>query len=96
MDAANDPVKRVVAGGSAASTGTYGQSVRWSNFAASLTAGRRAGWAPIAAFAVGGVPFAAFTILLLYHFYIKGSFFWDSGLLAYLMSQGDWRLPTPR
>ena len=96
MDAADDLAKRVVSGRSATSPGTYDASVRWANLAASLTVGRPARWAPVAALAVGGIPFTAFTILLLYHFYTKGSFFWDSGLLAYLMSQGDWRLPTPR
>jgi hypothetical protein len=95
VDAADDLAKRIVAGRSATSPGTDDASVRWASLAASLTVGRPARWAPVAALAVGGVPFAAFTILLLYHFYIKGSFFWDSGLLAYVMSQGDWRLPTP-
>ena len=95
MDAADDLAKRVTAGGSATSPDVYGSSVRWVRLAASLTVGRPARWMPVAAVAVGGVPLAAFTILMLYHFYIKGSFFWDSGLLAYLMSQADWRLPTP-
>ena len=95
MDAADDLAKRIVTGRSATSPDAYGASVRWAHLAASLTVGRPARWAPVAALAVGGVPFAAFTILVLYHFYIKGSFFWDSGLLAYLMSQADWRLPTP-
>jgi hypothetical protein len=95
VDAADDLAKRVAAGGSATSPDVYDSSVRWVRLAASLTVGRPARWMPVAAVAVGGVPFAAFTILMLYHFYIKGSFFWDSGLLAYLMSQADWRLPTP-
>jgi uncharacterized membrane protein len=52
---------------------------------------------PVAAAAllVAVVPFAAFTALTLYHFYVKGAFFWDSGLLAYLMSQADPGLATP-
>ncbi|MBV9586522.1 MAG: hypothetical protein JO213_16740 [Alphaproteobacteria bacterium] len=44
---------------------------------------------------VGIVPFAAFTTLVLYHFYIKGGFLWDSGLLAFLIGESDPRLPTP-
>jgi hypothetical protein len=95
VEAADDLAKPVAAGGSATSPDVYGSSVRWVRLAASLTVGRPARWMPVAAVAVGGVPFAAFTILMLYHFYIKGSFFWDSGLLAYLMSQADWHLPTP-
>jgi hypothetical protein len=45
---------------------------------------------------VAGVPFAAFTILVLRHFYVNGAFFWDSGLLAFLLSEQDPRLPTPQ
>lgn len=63
---------------------------------ASAAGGRPAvGWAPVAALAVFGLPFAAFSVLILYHFYIKGSFFLDSGLFAFLMSQTDPRLPMP-
>ena len=58
-------------------------------------ASRQAVWAVAAALFVAAVPFAAFTALTLYHFYVKGGFFWDSGLLAFLMSQVDPRLPTP-
>jgi hypothetical protein len=60
-----------------------------------LTEGRPAAWWPAAALLAIAVPFAAFTTLVLYHFYIKGSFVWDSGLLAYLISSPDPRLPTP-
>src|SRR5258708_6551539 len=41
------------------------------------------------------VPFAAFTSLVLYHFYVRGSFLLDSGLLAYLAAHGGAALPTP-
>ena len=41
------------------------------------------------------VPFAAFTSLVLYHFYLRGSFLLDSGLLAYLAAHGGPTLPTP-
>ena len=61
-----------------------------------LGAKRRRVETPAAAFVVAGVPFAAFTTLMLYHFYIKGAFFWDSGLLAALLSEADPRLPTRR
>src|SRR5437899_4892879 len=47
------------------------------------------------ALAVGIVPFAAFATLILYHFYIRGSFLWDSGLLAFLIGASDPRLPVP-
>lgn len=60
-----------------------------------LTEGRPATWGPAGALVVGAVPFAAFASLVLYHFYIKGAFFWDSGLLAYLLSAADPSLPTP-
>src|SRR5215208_1593419 len=58
-------------------------------------ASREAVWVAAAALLVAAVPFAAFTTLTLYHFYVKGAFFWDSGLLAYLMSQADPGLATP-
>src|SRR5207237_10834569 len=44
---------------------------------------------------VGFVPFAAFATLILYHFYIRGGFLWDSGLLAFLIGASDPRLPVP-
>jgi hypothetical protein len=42
-----------------------------------------------------GVPFAAFTSLVLYHFYVRGSFVLDAGLQAFLLSHGGLRLPYP-
>ncbi|HTV88850.1 MAG TPA: hypothetical protein VME41_07535 [Stellaceae bacterium] len=48
-----------------------------------------------AAAAVAGVPFAAFTGLVLYHFYLRGSFVLDAGLQVSLLSHGGWRLPYP-
>jgi hypothetical protein len=47
------------------------------------------------ALVVAGIPFAAFTVLVLHHFYVVGGFFYDSGLLAFLLSQQDPRLATP-
>jgi hypothetical protein len=52
-------------------------------------------WAPVAALVVAGLPFAAFTVLVLNHFYVRGGFFYDSGLLAFLLSEQDPRLLTP-
>ena len=51
--------------------------------------------APVATLVVAGVPFAAFAILVLHHFYVRGGFFYDSGLLAFLLSEQDPRLLTP-
>src|SRR3954447_21221300 len=68
---------------------------RFAQIASRLTEGRKAIWAPAAALFAAAVPFAAFTGLILYHFYVKGAFFWDSGLLAYLTSATDPRLLTP-
>ena len=65
------------------------------SFAALLTEGRPAAWWPVAALLAAAVPFAAFASLVLYHFYIRGSFVWDAGLLAYLISSPDSRLATP-
>ncbi|HTT78648.1 MAG TPA: hypothetical protein VMF86_03120 [Stellaceae bacterium] len=48
-----------------------------------------------AALLVIGVPFAAFTSLVLYHFYIRGSFVLDAGLQGFLLSHGGLRLPYP-
>lgn len=56
---------------------------------------RRITWTPVAALAVAGVPFAAFAVLILHHLYIKGGFFYDSGLLAFLLSERNPLLPTP-
>ena len=49
----------------------------------------------VGATATFGVPFAAFTSLVLYHFYVRGGFLLDSGLLAYLAAHGGPALPTP-
>jgi hypothetical protein len=46
--------------------------------------------------AVAALPLAAYATLVLYQLYLQGSFFWDVGLQAFLMWQGDPRLPTPR
>jgi len=51
--------------------------------------------APAATLVVAGVPFAAFAVLVLHHFYVRGGFFYDSGLLAFLLSEQDPRLLTP-
>jgi hypothetical protein len=48
-----------------------------------------------AAIAVIGVPFAAFTSLVLYHFYMRGSFVLDAGLQAFLLSHGSLSLRYP-
>jgi hypothetical protein len=42
-----------------------------------------------------GIPFVAFTNLVLYHFYTRGSFVLDSGLLASLMWHSDAALTQP-
>lgn len=42
-----------------------------------------------------GVPFAAFTGLLLHHFYISGSFLLDAGWTAYLLTHGGLSLTFP-
>jgi hypothetical protein len=47
------------------------------------------------ALVVAGVPFAAYTVLVLHHFYVAGGFFYDSGLLTFLLSEPDPHLPTP-
>ena len=85
MSAATEIARRVLAG----------NMENRRSVAALLTEGRSAAWWPAAALLAAAVPFAGFTTLVLYHFYIKGSFVWDSGLLAYLLSSPDARLPTP-
>ena len=50
--------------------------------------------AAAAMFAVG-IPFAAFTNLVLFHFYSRGSFVLDTGLLASLMWHSDAALTQP-
>lgn len=52
--------------------------------------------APVAVLVVAGLPCAGFASLVLHHFYVRGGFFWDSGLLAFLLSEQDPSLPTPR
>jgi hypothetical protein len=47
------------------------------------------------ALAVAVVPFAGFTVLILHHFYVVGGFFYDSGLLAFLLSEQSLSLRTP-
>ncbi len=42
-----------------------------------------------------GIPFVAFTNLVLFHFYSQGGFVLDSGLLAYLMWHSDAALTQP-
>jgi hypothetical protein len=88
MSAATHMARRVLAGPTAVA-GQLG------HLEALLTEGRPATWGPAGALLVGAVPFAAFASLVLYHFYIKGAFFWDSGLLSYLLSAADPSLPTP-
>jgi hypothetical protein len=67
---------------------------RWAATPASILI--RINWAPVAVLAVAGLPLAGFTSLVLHHFYITGGFFWDSGLLAFLLSEQNPRLPTPQ
>ena len=58
---------------------------------------RREGcFALLGAAAAFAVPFAAFTSLVLYHFYVRGAFLLDSGLLAYLIAHGGPALPRQR
>src|SRR5882757_7397286 len=42
-----------------------------------------------------GIPFVAFSNLVLFHFYVRGSFVLDSGLLASLMWHGNATLTQP-
>jgi hypothetical protein len=59
-------------------------------------ADRRGGILTLSGFAVAAaVPFAAFTCLVLNHFYVNGAFLLDSGLLAFLVSSRDLLLPDP-
>ena len=53
-----------------------------------------AGIAAAAMLAIG-IPFAAFANLVLFHFYVRGSFVLDSGLLASLMWHGNATLTQP-
>jgi hypothetical protein len=96
MSAAIDLARRVLARG-AAGIGHDAPRIGPAQLAAWLTEGpavqRPVIWA--AALAVGIVPFAAYATLILYHFYVKGGFLWDSGLLAFLVGASDPRLPVP-
>jgi hypothetical protein len=49
----------------------------------------------LAGVAVFAIPFAAFTGLVLYQFYVKGSFLLDCGWFAFVMSARDLSLPNP-
>lgn len=96
MSAAIDLARRVFARG-AAGIGHDAPSIGPAQLAAWLTEGRAVQrsvmWS--AALAVGIIPFAAYATLILYHFYVKGGFLWDSGLLAFLVGASDPRLPVP-
>src|ERR1041385_1784844 len=96
MSAAIDLARRVLARG-AAGIGHDAPRIGPAQLAAWLTEGpavqRRVIWA--AALAVGIVTFAAYATLILYHFYVKGGFLWDSGLLAFLVGASDPRPPVP-
>jgi hypothetical protein len=58
-------------------------------------AGSEALWAVPAAGIVLAVPFVAYTGLVLYHFYVRGSFVMDSGMEAFLLSRSGLRLVNP-
>lgn len=90
-----DTTKPAVIGGPVVSAGAVAPSPWLVRLNAALVADRSAPSAAVAAFGVFALPFAAFTSLMLYHFYVKGGFLWDSGLLAFLASQSDPALPTP-
>jgi hypothetical protein len=53
-------------------------------------------WSALAALSAAAVPFVAYTGLILHHFYVKGAFLLDSGLLAFLASHADPAFLTPR
>src|SRR5436190_1768568 len=59
-------------------------------------ASRQAVWAVAAALFVAAVPFAAFTALTLYHFYVKGGFFCHAlpGLAVFSLLYSGFRLRT--
>jgi hypothetical protein len=63
--------------------------------AAVVRAGRERTVVVLAFLVVAALPLAAYASLVLHQIYIQGSFFWDVGLVAFLMSQGDPSLPTP-
>src|SRR5438045_8822031 len=85
MTTASDLARRVLARGGA---GIEHDAPRIgpAHLAAWLTEGRAVGRPVVRAMAlaVGIVPFAAYATLILYHFYIRGGFLWDTGLLAFL------------
>jgi hypothetical protein len=49
----------------------------------------------LAAVMVGAVPFAAYATLVLNHFYVSGAFFYDSGLLGFLIWHSGAALAIP-
>ena len=65
-------------------TWSYSLPIRWEDV----------GIAAAAMLAIG-VPFAAFANLMLFHFYVRGSFVLDSGLLASLIWHGNATLTQP-
>src|SRR6059058_2959800 len=96
MSSAFDLARRVLARPTAV-VGRDTPHIGLAQLAVALTDGRAAGhfWGWAAALAVGIVPFTAYATLILYHFYIKGAFLWDSGLLAFLVGASDPWLPVP-
>jgi hypothetical protein len=52
----------------------------------------RSAFAPIF---VAGVPFAAYAVLVLHHFYLSGAFYYDTGMLGFLMTRGGPALRLP-
>lgn len=97
MSGAGDFAKRVLPRPAAAGMGDDASRIGLAEITAALTEGRAAGRVCVwtATVTVGGLPFGAYATLILYHFYIKGAFLWDSGLLAYLIGARDPRLPVP-
>ena len=63
--------------------------------ASRATTGRFPCQIALAASAVFGVPFVLFYRLILFHFYVRGSFLLDTGLLASLMWHDTATLPMP-
>lgn len=96
MSAAINLARRFLARG-AAGIGHDTPRIGPAELVAWLTEGRAVRRPAVRAVAlvVGIVPFAAYATLILYHFYLKGGFFWDSGLLAFLIGASDPRLPVP-
>ncbi|HEY4471461.1 MAG TPA: hypothetical protein VGN21_09850 [Stellaceae bacterium] len=96
MSAAINLARRFLARG-AAGIGHDTPRIGPADLAAWLTEGRAVRRPVVRAVAlvVGIMPFAAYATLILYHFYLKGGFLWDSGLLAFLIGASDPRLPVP-